>query len=247
MAGAGLVQIHSFAGKFINLWQSGFDANLHLETVAGKARVTLQSELGEAPTPLRDDQTLQVPGPARLRRRQRRAEVRQADAENVETQVTEQVDQENDAVEAEEVIDDNPTAASVVDSTQSEEHSTTPFEVNDELCNDKDYEKEQETETQTKRELFDVQVTAGEIEALPDEVILEVRPQYDKFDSKLLAERLKQMKLNVLCLPWVANTGRLFYTSGFKISKDNYAEFKANNGGTLPSGIYSVQRSRKLN
>ena len=135
MAGAGLVQIHSFAGKFINLWQSGFDANLQLETVAGNARVTLQSELGEAPTPLHN-QPLQGPGPALLCQCQRRAEAQQADVENAETQVTEQVDQVNAAVEAEakvsitvEVTDDYPFAATVVDSTQPEEHTTTmkPF------------------------------------------------------------------------------------------------------------------------
>ena len=51
-------------------------------------------------------------------------------------------------------------------------------------CIDKDYEKEQETETQTKRELFDVQVKACEIEALPGEGETSVRQVWQQVIGK---------------------------------------------------------------
>ena len=82
---------------------------------------------------------------------------------------------------------------------------------------------------------------------MPGEVIVEVRPQYCEFSSRGLAERLKKMNLHVTCLPWVANTGRLFYTAGFKISEGNYEEIKASHGGNMPNGFYTVQKSRKFN
>ena len=43
---AGLVEMNSFIGKFVNLWQSGCDASLKIESSAGKASVVLQLHLG---------------------------------------------------------------------------------------------------------------------------------------------------------------------------------------------------------
>ena len=39
---ASLVQINSFIGKFVNLWQNGYEANLNFKTSAGKADISLQ-------------------------------------------------------------------------------------------------------------------------------------------------------------------------------------------------------------
>ena len=66
---AGLQELHSFVGKFVNLWKNGFEASLHVDSKAGKATVNLQVGLGEA-LPVRTS------GPSRIRRRQRRADAR---------------------------------------------------------------------------------------------------------------------------------------------------------------------------
>ena len=71
---AQLFELNSFVGKFVNLWQSGRNATLKLESQAGKASVILQLELG-----------LQLPhqpvhGTSRDRRRQKRAEERNSAA-----------------------------------------------------------------------------------------------------------------------------------------------------------------------
>ena len=40
-------ELYSFMEKFINLLQSGFDAQLHFEAHAGQAHVRLQAGLGQ--------------------------------------------------------------------------------------------------------------------------------------------------------------------------------------------------------
>ena len=42
---AGLIELDSFVGKFVRLWQSGSDASRKLESIAGKATVVLQLDL----------------------------------------------------------------------------------------------------------------------------------------------------------------------------------------------------------
>eukprot|EP00092_Neocalanus_flemingeri_P103491 GFUD01132446.1.p1 GENE.GFUD01132446.1~~GFUD01132446.1.p1 ORF type:complete len:470 (+),score=142.90 GFUD01132446.1:132-1412(+) len=71
---AGLAQLESFIGKFRSLWFAGFDASLEVKAHAGEARVYLQVGLGQAHPP--QPRQYRVPGPSRLRRRQRRAEAR---------------------------------------------------------------------------------------------------------------------------------------------------------------------------
>ena len=70
---AGLLQLNSFVSKFLNLWQSGCDASLHVETHAGKAKIHLQVGLGQAPPPpsAPPPHHGRVPGPSRKRRTQR--------------------------------------------------------------------------------------------------------------------------------------------------------------------------------
>eukprot|EP00092_Neocalanus_flemingeri_P021189 GFUD01022963.1.p1 GENE.GFUD01022963.1~~GFUD01022963.1.p1 ORF type:complete len:517 (+),score=172.08 GFUD01022963.1:107-1552(+) len=71
---AGLAQLESFIGKFRSLWFAGFDASLEVKAHAGEARVYLQVGLGQAHPP--QPRQYRVPGPSRLRRRQRREEAR---------------------------------------------------------------------------------------------------------------------------------------------------------------------------
>ena len=145
---AGLPQLNSFVSKFLNLWQSGCDASLHLETHAGKATVHLQVGLGHAPPPSAPPSShRRVPGPSRQRRTQRRALARahaeearaKSDAENVEEAKSdaENVEEANEAAEGAVEIDvaakattDDVTAANATES-----------EVNDEFCPNDVYNK----------------------------------------------------------------------------------------------------------
>ena len=79
----GLTQFQSFIGKFLSLWQQGLDARLRVNTSAGQAWIQLHVGLGDAHRPQQQEPQghVRVPGPARLRRRQRRAEDRRQEAE----------------------------------------------------------------------------------------------------------------------------------------------------------------------
>ena len=140
--------------------------------------------------------------------------------------------------------------------TESEEQSKDTdnvFDVNDEIIGDEAYENELvnsdvETKKSSPNELTAVEAKAGIIEASPGEILVEVRPQFCKFNEQELAGRLiTNVGLKLLCLPWVANTGRHFYTAGCKITETSYEEFKSRKGGSLPKGFYTVAASRKLN
>jgi hypothetical protein len=75
-------EIDSFVVKFKNLWHSGRIATLTINSEAGKAKVTLQAKLGDAPPPpaqLPHHYCVSRNRPAQERRRHRRAELREAD------------------------------------------------------------------------------------------------------------------------------------------------------------------------
>ena len=133
-------------------------------------------------------------------------------------------------------------------------NAVTAFHVVDEICNDVAYENEQEKEIdddinlETVTELLEATVKGGKVEPKGGEVILEVRPQYSKFSARELADRLKQMGLELVCLPWIANTGRHYYTAGFKITEKSYDNFKTRGDqGAMPKGFYRVDTSWKYN
>ena len=119
---AGLSELNSFIGKFLNLWQSGRDASLHLKTCDGKATINLQLGLGQAPPPPSSQPPPRhVPGPSRQRRTQRRALAReqaeQAQAKNNVEEVAENANEEvakNESESAEiatEVVETDGTTA----------------------------------------------------------------------------------------------------------------------------------------
>jgi hypothetical protein len=96
---AGLAELNSFVTKFLNLWQSGCDASLQLKTRGGKAKITLQLGLGEAPPPpFSTPPPRRVPGPSRQRRTERRALARK-EAEEAEDKTN--VEEEENVEEAE--------------------------------------------------------------------------------------------------------------------------------------------------
>ena len=83
-------ELDSFITKFKGLWNSGLDAHLELNTHAGQAWVNLRVRLGHAPGPLQPHFQFPPPanksrnGPARERRRAKRAAERAATTEKVE-------------------------------------------------------------------------------------------------------------------------------------------------------------------
>ena len=89
---AGPQEFDSFLRKFVNLWQSDFHAKLYVETEAGNAFVNLQLALGQAQPAHGGGH--QAVGGSRQRRRERRAEERQANA------VAEEAAAEKDAEDA---------------------------------------------------------------------------------------------------------------------------------------------------
>ena len=132
--------------------------------------------------------------------------------------------------------------------------AATAFEVVDEVCNDKTYENKAEKSeediepTEKVTELVHATFENGKVVTNHGEVIIEVRPQYCEFSAKDLASRLKQMGLELVCLPWIANTGRHFYTAGFKITNRSYEAFKTRgDSGAMPKGFYRVESSWKYN
>ena len=78
---AQLFELNSFVGKFVNLWQTGKNATLKLESQAGQASVNLLLDLGHQ---LPHQHHPHVQGTARDRRRQKRAEERRSAAEKAD-------------------------------------------------------------------------------------------------------------------------------------------------------------------
>ena len=123
---AGLSDLNSFVGKFLNLWQSGRDASLHLKTCDGKATVNLQLGLGQAPPPPSSEPPPRhVPGPSRQRRTQRRALARQQ-AEQAE-QAQAKTDEEEAAENANEKVEKDESESGVI-ATDVVEHINTATE-----------------------------------------------------------------------------------------------------------------------
>ena len=81
------LELDSFITKFKGLWNSGLDAHLELNTHAGQAWVNLRVRLGHAPGPMQPHfphEKKSRNGPARQRRRTKRAAEKAAKTEEVE-------------------------------------------------------------------------------------------------------------------------------------------------------------------
>ena len=73
---AGPKELFNFATKFLNLWHANHDALLSAQCNGGHASIKLELRLGDCPPAPQQKHTTRRPGPSRLRRRARRAEVR---------------------------------------------------------------------------------------------------------------------------------------------------------------------------
>ena len=110
------MELDKFVRKFVSLWQAGWDANLHVETTAGNAFVSLKVGLGQAKHHVNID-GCRGGSPSRQRRRERRAAARHFDASteevmatakdkavNVDTD-TEEVDVKNEAEDSKDTLE----------------------------------------------------------------------------------------------------------------------------------------------
>ena len=92
-----VTELDSFILKFRQLWKSGHDARLEVETKSGKACVALHLQLGDEPGPnhghgQKSSFTRARHSPARERRRLRREETRHSNTLEVSGKTTEKVD-----------------------------------------------------------------------------------------------------------------------------------------------------------
>jgi hypothetical protein len=148
-------ELDKFVHKFKNLWKSGLDAHLDIDTSAGQAWVILRVRLGHAPGPLLHQDNPHFPanlkrtrdGPSRCRRRIRRTAARAEKAGHKETEVDEKEAEEaqhNSLVEAEKASDiDRDTAEEKSHSEDNRKESDLveiAKEVDDEVCPDNDDE-----------------------------------------------------------------------------------------------------------
>ena len=118
-------EVDNFVQKFKNLWKSGYDAHLDVDTCDGQAWVGLRVRLGEHPGHIfgnhhharnRKSQAIQ-------RRREKRDNMRKGSTEQVAA-VTEHIIDENESISTVEVVDHSnanadelPTTEEVVDSS----------------------------------------------------------------------------------------------------------------------------------
>ena len=113
-------ELDSFIVKLKNLWKSGYDAHLNVETHAGEAWVNLHARLGLAPFPwpLQPQNQRNQNSPSRQRCRARRAsarhgkaeeteEVAQKEAEELTQEETEKVDTESREIPVNLVVDES--------------------------------------------------------------------------------------------------------------------------------------------
>ena len=162
---AGLQELHSFMGKFVNLWKNGFEANLRIQTKAGRATISMEVELGEAFPPRK-------PGPSRLRRSERRAEARRLAEEATAQESTAEKaaagkakakhasaeDAQDENARVEDAKADEPNVEETVAAEEATEvgkvsrgdaaKAPTPgLDVNDELCSNQMYSQGKPTPT----------------------------------------------------------------------------------------------------
>ena len=131
-------ELDSFIFKFKQLWHSGIDAHLDIETHAGQAWVGLRCRLGQPPGPIHQPHFPSTPrmnsSPSRQRRRARRAAARK-DAE-IAT-----IEKEKEAEEA--TVGNVPETLNVENVEVEHQHSdvgASPAKnVNDEICPDDVY------------------------------------------------------------------------------------------------------------
>ena len=142
-------ELDSFVKKFKDLWQSGLDAHLVVDTHAGQAWVDLLVRLGHAPG-LQQHQPHQPGlqklikvrnGPARQHRRARQNAARLQNEESENKSIREEDEEVPNASKKDTENVDAPVVQAEADKLEENEIAKTFIEINDEVCNDQEYER----------------------------------------------------------------------------------------------------------
>ena len=173
---AAITELESFVQKFKQLWKSGHDARLALETKAGKASVALHLQLGDEPGPIHDgrerDKTFvkHKNNPARERRRVRRSEIQKRNCNpSVESNVAEKVDTEKVDMK---LCDEDK---SIVDSEVFEESFNVKLETNAvaEKASEKERGQDQHTEINVNDKIITLEKSEDHIRTVAAEEAVE--------------------------------------------------------------------------
>ena len=134
-------EINSFILKFKNLWRAGKNANLTIKSLAGKAHVSLNVELDDNPADLDQHQHGKLRngsrnGPARQRRRLRRAAACQAE------KATEAEEEAENATVEKESTENCVAVKAIVNQTTSTTTDNVMGDLVDEFCSEEEYTKD---------------------------------------------------------------------------------------------------------
>ena len=145
------LEIDSFVMKFKNLWRAGRNASLTIKANAGKALVNLSVEL-EHHADCDHPQHVNLHngsrnGPARQRRRQKRAATREAEA--VEKAVTEHDVAVKVIVDGKDTVNPN-----IAEEAKAEATENIIEEVIDEFCSDEEYSRKEEESSEIFKLIF---------------------------------------------------------------------------------------------
>jgi hypothetical protein len=179
---AGLQQLNSFITKFVNLWQSGFDASLEVKAHAGEARISLQVGLGQAP-PSSQNKPPKQPGPSRLRRREKREEARKS---------AEKTSRSDLAVEAEQIEVDE---AAVIENMTEDTADNSTF-LSDQPLAEKDAAESRKGDSAVEAEtILTIQNPAvdkmAEVSSVVNSEIVDEKAKDIDEESKLTDEKLE--------------------------------------------------------
>ena len=184
--------IDTFIDKFKYLWQSGLDAHLFVDTKAGQAWCRLDVRLGHAPGPLHQQLHPQPgprrDGPARRRRRERRALARAALAAGKADSRPSQLAEKADSTLNLDVINETGVLlaeeADVLVNPAPPNHAAhvcpPPLPIQDELCSDKEYREREEIVLSTKFNQIQ--------EATSDAILAPISAMQDEYEKKTDAQ-----------------------------------------------------------
>ena len=141
-------ELNSFILKFKNLWKSGRNANLTIKSIAGKAHVSLNVELDDNPADLDQHQHGKLRngsrnGPARQRRRLRRAAACQAE------KATEAEEEAENATVEKESTENCVAVKAIVNQTTSTTTDNVMGDLVDEFCSEEEYTKDVDEHLET--------------------------------------------------------------------------------------------------
>ena len=146
-------EIDTFYFKFKNLCVAGINATLTLHSEEGRAQVTLNADLGHlGPVVSPSQHPHGRNGPARVRRRERRAAARQSEEASTET-----VDKYAAATQTTEEVLDREQQVVGEDTTEKVDDGKVAEEVTDEFCPNREYCEQSNVEESGDTIVYDIE------------------------------------------------------------------------------------------